>query len=92
MGMSTHVIGFRPKDELFEKMEAVYNACRLAQVELPIEVEEFFNNSEPDQSGVEVNLSDDCVREFKNDHQEGLEVDIRKLPSQVNIIRFINSW
>lgn len=58
MGMSTHVVGFIPPDEKWQKMKAVWDACRAAGVEVPEDVCDFFEGGEPDPAGVEVMLKD----------------------------------
>ncbi len=95
MSMSTSVTGFRPPDEKWKRMKAVYDACKLAAVALPDDVQVFFNWEPPDESGVEVELKDPklgCVKEYREDSGHGYEVDTTKLPRGVNIIRFWNSW
>lgn len=93
MSMSTHIVGFRPTDDTWNKMKNVFDTCRAAKVPLPKEVESFFNGEAPDSSGVRVDLDrHPCVKEYKDDMQEGFEVDLAKLPPHVTKIRFYNSW
>jgi hypothetical protein len=58
MSISMHVVGFRPPDEKFNKMKAIWDACKSANVEVPKEVGEFFNweNENVDANGVRVDL------------------------------------
>lgn len=94
MGMSTHVIGFRPPDARWKKMKAVYDACIAAETTPPKEVMEFFGHEDPDDSGVEVEIEDtDAVSEYSDEYSaHGYEIDIRKLPKDVHILRFYNSY
>ena len=95
MGMSTHVQGFRPPDETWQKMRAIYDACDAAGIDLPWEVEDFFGGEAPDEAGVEVDLirgSSPAVREWSDEYRKGYEVDVRLLPDRVHIVRFYNSW
>jgi hypothetical protein len=93
MGMSMHIVGFRPPDERWKKMKQVWDACAQAGVSPPSEVEKFFGGERPDENGVEVRLlPGPAVREFKQDMQEGFEVDVSKLPADLKIIRFFCSW
>lgn len=93
MGMSTHIIGFRPSDDTWHKMKCVFDSCREANVPLPKEVEQFFNGETPDASGVKVDLNrHPCVQDYKDDMREGFEVDLSKLPPHVTKLRFYNSW
>lgn len=93
MSMSTSVKGFRPPDERWHKMKAIYDSCRAADIEVPDEVLAFFNYIKPDDRGMEVDIMDTCVTHY-NDHEGrvGYDVDIRNLPKDVYIIRFYNSW
>lgn len=92
MGMSTHVIGFRPPDDKWKKMKHIYDACMEGGIDVPDEVDNFFNGEPPDDQGVEVDL-DDCLTEYDDkDYRAGYELDVKKLPKDVTIIRFYNSW
>ena len=122
MSMSTHIVGFRPPDEKWHQMKAIYDACTKAEVKIPDEVDEFFNFEPPDHQGVKVDLEVDEVDEpqftingggfkvpappsnkpkkkklgaltpWRDDMQEGFEVDVTKLPKNITVIRFYNSW
>lgn len=89
MSMSTHVVGFRPPDEKWQQMKKVWDACKAAGITIPREVIEFFNDCDPDPAGVEVGI---LHSEWANNSSSGYEVDIRKLPKDVTVIRFFNSW
>lgn len=94
MGMSTHVKGFRPPDEKWQQMKTVYDACVAAGISVPDEVSSFFDYRRPDPRGVEVDLAriDGVVVEWQNDSSAGLEIDVRKLPPDLHVVRFYNSW
>lgn len=95
MGMCTYVIGFKPVDEKYKNMRSVYDACKNAGVEIPKEVRDFFCDSEPDDAGVRIDeLPQECKKEFEcsKSCSSGIEIDIVRLPKDVTIIRFINSW
>lgn len=90
MSMSTYVVGIKPPDDKWKKMKAVYDACKNAGIETPDEVDEFFNYEIPDQAGVVVEI--DELREWEEDTSDGYEIDIEKLPKDVKVLRFYNSW
>lgn len=94
MGMSTHIVGFRPADEKWRAMKAVYDACKVATIEVPSEVLQFFNYETPDEQGVSISLERDsaAVRPWKDDYRQGFEVEISALDPTIKIIRFFNSW
>jgi hypothetical protein len=92
--MSTFVRGIIPKDDKYNKMLRVYEACEEAETEQPIEVIEFFRLNdfdEPDPNGIVIDL-DDIATDWQSDGCLGVEIAIDKLPKDVKIIRFINSW
>lgn len=96
MGMSSHVIGLKPVDEKWKKMYAAYKACDDANVDPPKKVLDFFNGvsfEHIEQTGIEVDLEEyACCTEYSGDMKDGYEVDVKKLPKDVTIIRFYNSY
>lgn len=93
MSMSTHVIGIRPPNEKWLKMKKVYDVCEAAGVSAPREVDEFFNDEEPDKDGVVVELSYETgVSDYNEEMENGYQIDITKLPKDVTIVRFVNSY
>jgi len=74
-------------------MKDVYDACQAAGVEIPGEVMKFFQGTHPDEHGVLVPIEGtDAVTEYHEYESDGFDVDIRKLPPGLYIIRFYNSW
>jgi hypothetical protein len=96
MGMSTHVVGFKPPDEKWQRMKAAWDACKTAGVDVPEEIERYFEGEEPDPQGVEID--DDALTQcgaltpWTDDYAEGFQLEISKLPRDVRVIRFYNSW
>ena len=93
MGMSTHVVGFRPPDDKWQAMREAAEACTNANVPIPIGVFDFFEGEIPDDDtpGMEVRLGD-AVTPFNADASEGFDVDLRMLPEDIHVIRFYNSY
>jgi hypothetical protein len=90
--MSTHIVGFRPADEKWNKMKATWLACEDAGVPIPEEVKAFFHYESPgDKPGIEVEIKE-ALREWTDDCRQGYEVDLTKLPPDVKVLRFYNSW
>jgi hypothetical protein len=90
--MSTHVVGFIPPDDKWRQMKAVYEACSKAQVVVPMEVRDFFNGEAPgNKPGMEVLLGD-AAKQWHDDYRQGIEVNLKKLPPDVTILRFYNTW
>lgn len=97
MGMSTHVVGFKPPDEKWERLRAVWDAYAAAGVRPPAEVGRFFQGESPDAHGVEVTTEqslEECgaLHEWADFSREGYEINVSKLPSDVTVIRFYNSY
>lgn len=91
MSMSTHVMGFQPADEEWDKMKAAYEACTAADIEPPYAVMDFFDYEDPAEScGKEVDISQ-AVTEWSADMKDGFQVDLSKLPKTVKFIRFFNT-
>lgn len=92
MGMSMHVVGFRPADDKWNKMKAAWDACEAAGLPIPEEVENYFEDEYPgDKPGMEVELGE-AVQELNREGEEGYQVDVTKLPDGVRFIRFYCSW
>jgi hypothetical protein len=91
MSMSTAVVGFRPPDEKWRKMKAARDACVDAGIKIPEAIQKFFEWMEPDKEGVRVELKN-AVKEGSYDGTNFYDVDVSKLPKDVTVIRFENSW
>lgn len=85
-----HVIGFKPPDDKWKKMKAVWDTCLRAGVAAPEEVGQFFNWTAPDEQGVEVAQKELPVRELAG--ESGFELDVTKLDKDIKIVRFFCSW
>lgn len=96
MGMDTHVEGFKPPDEKWQQMRAVWEACTAAKIGIPRDVERYFDGEAPDPHGVQISESDlracGALRDWKDGMRKGREVDVTKLPPDVTVVRFFNSW
>ncbi len=97
MSMSTRVEGVRPPDEKWLKMKQAWEACEAAGIKPPKDVLEFFNHEKPDADGVVVQLSGfssnhECCTKIGAFGEEGFDIHIDKLPADIKIIRFRNSW
>ena len=91
MSMSTNVVGIIPADDKYKKMKAIYDLCREQDIDVPTEVSVFFNEDEPDESGMVVDL-EDVAHKWSDENSEGYEIDIDKIPKNIKTIRFYNSW
>lgn len=92
MSMSTYVHGIKPRDAKWKRMKAAHDACEAAGASIPDEINKFFGYEEPDAAGVIVNLEKICVTEDHGNGEDRWEVDLSKLPKDITIIRFSNSY
>ncbi len=95
MGMNMHIIGLRPATEDYKKKMAAYYACKEAAIEIPDELDAYFNFEPPNPDGMEVDIDAeelDCVEDYNEQSKEGFTVEIAKLPAGVEFIRFYNSY
>lgn len=85
--MSMRVVGFRPPDEKWRKMYAVWKACVEAGIEPPDEAHEFFGWSDPEPEGVEVDVP---YSESENGASAScnVDVDVNLIPKGVRVLRF----
>ena len=92
MDMSTHVVGFKPADDKWKKMKAVWDACNAANIDIPRDVAKFFDEQYPgDNPGMTVKIGL-AVTKWSDGDSCGYEVDVTKLPKDVTVVRFFNSW
>lgn len=95
-GDNIHVCGFKPPDEKWTKMKAVWDACKDAGVDPPKDVSAFFNHEEPDPAGVEIDEKAlkkcGAAVDFEGDMQEGFDIHVDKLPKDVKIVRVYASY
>ncbi len=90
MGMSTHVVFLRSKDdEQYQKYLKVFLACVEANTDLPKEVNEYFGVDGEIEAPLEVAYK---PREWHNEYAEGFEIDVDEIPKGVKTIRFYNAW
>lgn len=90
MGMSTRITGLQPPDDEWKAKLAAYNACQAADIPVPDELAAFFDYASPDSSR-EIDITQ-AVTSWKDDMKDGFEVEIAKLPPNIKIVRFYNSW
>lgn len=100
MEMPMSVEAFKPPNEKWKTMKAVWDACDRAGLEPPEEVIEYFNGESPDEVGVKVGdwgmgtpkLYPPWLAQWRTPMQHGFEIDTSKLPKDVSIVRFVCPW
>jgi hypothetical protein len=86
-----NIVGYIKPDDKWLKMKEVWDACEKAGIEIPEEVDEYFDGERPDPSGVEIDL-EEFAEEYADDTKEGYEIVLSNLPAGVYSIRFFNSY
>jgi hypothetical protein len=99
MRKSMHAVGLQDRTSPQHlKNVAVLQACREAGVELPKALEDYFEVDGRDlkyvtpDDGVTVPLGPDIVTAYMDQTEDGLDVNLGKLPPGVKTIRFYNSY
>lgn len=85
-------IGLVPPDERWKDMKAIWDACKVAGVEPPEEVHNFFRGSEPEPSGIVVDIPQRpySYSDKFGEHTIGIEIRVDDIPENVKLIRFYN--
>ena len=91
MSKTLCITGYKPVDEKWEKMLSVYNSCVEAEVNIPEEVNEFFEWEDPNNKpGLSVDMWN-VIEKYYNVGESGFELKIENIPRDVKVIRFYNS-
>ena len=85
MGTYLFVEGIRKSDDKFKQMKAVWDACMKADIELPKEIQKFFNWRDPDKEGLRVKLTEEHGLEKEDFSYKGI-IEIAKLPDNITHI------
>lgn len=99
--MSTHIVGFKDRTE-HDKHLRVLEVCREAGVSVPRETAAYLGDDSegisPDawsEYEIEERLQTGlgaCVSNFNREMEEGFEIDVDSIPSDVKVIRIYNSY
>lgn len=97
MSMSTYITALRDMDGKFKDMLEIKRFCDRKKVSYPKEVIEYFGNNLGEseeymiQEMLEVRIPQ---KEFSDDrvNGSGIEIQVKDIPPEVKVIRFVNSW
>jgi hypothetical protein len=94
MSASYYVEGIAKKDEKFEKMKYLLEACEAMQFTPPKEVIEYFRirGGEYSEHGFYAKLPDDSIIEKTECGINRYIVDLDKIPNDIRKIAFTISW
>ncbi len=89
MSMSMHLVGFRPPDDQWRKMKAVWDACKAANIPNPKEVDDFFGGQPPDDRGISIEIP---TTKWESEESQGFEISVNDIPKGATSLRFYCSW
>lgn len=72
-------------------MADVFFACQRAGIDLPSQVEAYFEDGAPEKHGKQLILNH-LTREHSAEMQWGLEIEVDKIPKDVKLLRFHVSY
>ena len=95
MSLSLWVSAVIPADEKYNKMLAIWNACKEIDVRPPDEVIDFFDDASiPNSDGYETEYPDcssdlpDYIKHWNDKiDRSGFEIDVEKIPEKIKFIR-----
>lgn len=91
MSMSVYYRGIKTPTDEFKKKLAAYRALKAADMEIPSELDSYFDGEEPDEEGMSVKIDDAC--EGNLEYEDGcVTIDLSKLPAGVTHIKVIASY
>lgn len=94
MATVMRIKGFKPADEKWQKMKAIWDACLAVGIDPPKEVYAFFEYASPDRAGVlvseDVLRNSGAVEKHREEGEMGYVIDVTKLPAGVTTVRVYN--
>lgn len=91
MGFNVYYRGVKPPTEEYKKKLAAYKALEVAGLEIPDELQEYFDYEEPSEDGMEVSIREAVSGDIM--HEDGYAlIDLNKLPKGVAFIKVIGSY
>lgn len=89
--LGMYVSGYTTKDEQYDKMKAVYWACRDANIDIPMEVRMYFNDEVPTDDEMRSIDLGDAITFSSEDSNPDLKtsrvaISVHELPKDVDVI------
>lgn len=91
MGMDVYAVGVKAPTEEYKKKVEAYQACEAAGLEIPSELEKYFNFQEPPEEGMEIDI-DEAVSGNVMYDDGVMTIDLSKLPDGLTHIKVIGSY
>lgn len=85
MSKELYLEGIILPDNKWKQMKKVYDACIEADVDIPTNVQVYFNYEAPNDIGIVLDLTE----YFTSTLEKGLEINVEDIPENVKILRFI---
>lgn len=95
MSMSMHAVAIvPPDDDKFEQYKKIWDACVAADIDIPDEVLEYFDEEPPHEEGIVRDIGSEygpnhpcCSKWSDGSHCGGYEIEIDKLPPNTKRVR-----
>lgn len=89
--MDVYAVGVKAPTEEYKKKVEAYRACEAAGLEIPAELEKYFNYDEPPEDGMEVDI-DEAVSGNVMYDDGVMTIDLAKLPPDLTHIKVVGSY
>jgi hypothetical protein len=91
MSTSYYVQGIIPKDEKYNQMKAVWDACDKAGIVIPQEVNKYFELGDPIDKGHLIEIPKEAQEQGNGEYDYHYDVDLTKIDKRIKILRFVIS-
>ena len=91
MGMSYSARAIVPATDKYIHFKNIYEMCKNANVEIPDEVDNFFEYGTPRKDGMEFHLHMSDMKNDDNDYSSYMRVDVADIPKDAKYIDFVLS-
>lgn len=88
MSISLCISGITPPDDEYHQMEAIWDSCNAAGIDVPEKVLEYFNWKDPEAKGIRRDI-DECLTDCEEEYTRGYDIEIAKLDPNIRFIRVI---
>jgi hypothetical protein len=94
MSMDTHIYAIKDPDQTWKEMKDIWDLCHKHGIAIPKQVDEYFGYDTPDEHGVHVNIKEkkEIVEAYSEEGASGYIIHLDKLPKDITLLKFENSW
>jgi hypothetical protein len=94
MSMSTHIYAIKSPDQTWNEMKDIWDLCLKNNIPIPSKVGAYFGYNTPNKHGVKINITkeEEIVETYSEEGASGFIVHLDKLPHDITMLKFKNSW